>query len=83
MNIVIGLAAGLAIAAVAWILLPSRKWPSPHQFRDIYNDGYDHGVETAVELVERLAKLSDDPDQALRHAALIKQLKRGEDEPRT
>lgn len=82
MSILIGglaFGAGFVVAMmVAAILIPKHRSFSSDEFRKLYNEGYDQGITTVVGLMESLAKLSDDPDQALRHAALIRQLKRGE-----
>lgn len=82
MNILMGglaFGAGFMVATVvATTLLPKHRSFSSSELRELYNEGYDQGITTVVGLMESLAKLSDDPDQALRHAALIRQLKRGE-----
>lgn len=80
MNMILGLILIAAVVAllVALIFLPFRKHPlSRAELMEIYNEGYDQGIATVVGLLESVAKISDDPDQAMRHAALIRQLKRG------
>lgn len=53
-----------------------RKDPiSFDEFREIREDGFRDGLEAAAKLIDDCAAISDDKEQAARHALLIRRLK--------